>query len=91
MTTPSPSMHLLPDGTVLHDYGEGSCFSCGGNVTTTYDDATGTETALCAHCGGVDYMVAVNDAGEPLQGFIKPSELVDWPHYDFLDPDEIPY
>jgi hypothetical protein len=96
MTTPapSPSMRLLPDGTVLHDYGEGSCFSCGGTVTATHDNATGCETALCTHGGVVEDTVFINDAGDPLQGFMRHGERSAYPlpdPYDFLNSDDIPY
>lgn len=67
-------MRLLPNGTVLHDYGPFSCLSCGGRVTATHDDL-GRESARCAHCGPVEYIAVENDAGELIDGFMTRDEL----------------
>ena len=68
------SKHLLPNGTLQHDFGRSSCLSCGGRVTATYDD-NGLEHANCIVCGDVVYVVFDNDAGTPVQGFMTPAEL----------------
>jgi hypothetical protein len=68
------TMSLQDDGTVLHDYGPGSCFSCGGTVRTVWNDA-GQETARCTACGPVEWVVYASDDGTMLQGFMTPAEL----------------
>lgn len=67
-------MHLLPNGTVQHDYGPFSCLSCGGRITATHDEL-GHEDARCVTCGPVEYVVIDNDAGDPVEGFMRPDEL----------------
>lgn len=83
-------MSLLPDGTVLHDYGAGSCFSCGGTVHATHDHS-GDETAICTRCGPVRYLTVANDAGGHLCGFMTPADFKAWWARDHFDPNDIPF
>ena len=67
-----------------HDYGPGSCLSCGGHAGSAYDDQ-GHETIVCTTCGVLDYVVFTNDAGAPVQGFMSIGELKQlslWPEPD---------
>ncbi len=87
---PEVTMSLLPDGTVLHDYGAGSCFSCGGTVLSVANEQ-GHLHETCATCGVVDYVVFHSDTGEPLQGFMSVAEIRALPVLHD-DPDaEIPF
>ena len=67
------TMTLLIDGTLQRDYGDGSCFSCGGSVLSIVDKAGKLQEA-CFTCGPVEYVEVENDAGAPLQGFISCAE-----------------
>ncbi|RTL28099.1 MAG: hypothetical protein EKK47_16725 [Burkholderiales bacterium] len=84
MQTPA-EMRLLPNGVVQHDYGPFSCLSCGGRVTATHDEI-GREDARCARCGPVEYIAVGNDAGEPVDGFMRPDELHGLPLQPDADP-----
>lgn len=72
------TMSLQDDGTVLHDYGPGSCFSCGGTVHATHDDQRG-EIARCIQCGPVVDVVFHSDTGDPLQGFMSFADVAALP------------
>ena len=88
------TMRLLDGGVVEHDYGLGSCLSCGGAVCSVFSDSTGLENAQCPHCGTVEYVVCLNDTGEPLQGFMTLAErgtLSGWRSPPDIDEADIPY
>jgi hypothetical protein len=68
------TMSLLDDGTVLHDFGPGSCFSCGGTVRMVWSES-GKECARCASCGPVQWVVYHSDDGTIMQGYMTPAEL----------------
>ncbi len=81
---------LLIEGTVCHEYAEGSCLSCGGEVLSIADKA-GKLHEACARCGLVEPAVFFTDTGAPVQGFMSLVELKQLP---FLRDDphaEIPF
>lgn len=81
---------LLIEGTVCHEYPEGSCLSCGGEVLSIADKA-GKPHEACAHCGLVEYVVFHDDMGNPVQGFMSLAEIKALPVLED-DPDaEIPF
>jgi hypothetical protein len=85
MNAPSP---LLTPG---HDYGPGSCLSCGGHAGSAYDDQ-GHETIVCTACGVVEYVVFTDDYGDPVQGFMSTNELQQLSLWEPDDGDEdIPF
>lgn len=87
---PDVTMSLLPDGTVLHDYGEGSCFSCGGTVLSVANEQ-GHLHETCATCGLVEHVVFETDDDRLLQGFMSVAEIKALPVLHD-DPDaEIPF
>lgn len=81
---------LLIEGRVLHDYGDGTCLSCGGNVLAIADKQDEPHDA-CARCGLVEYVVFHDDMGNPVQGFMSLAEIKVLPVLHD-DPDaEIPF
>lgn len=64
---------LLIEGTVRHEYGDGSCLSCGGEVLSIADKV-GKLHEACACCGLVEPAVFFTDTGAPVQGFLSLAE-----------------
>lgn len=65
---------LLIEGTVCHEYPQGSCLSCGGEVLSIADKA-GKLHEACERCGLVEPAVFFTDTGAPVQGFMSRAEL----------------
>lgn len=83
------TMTVLNDGTLQHDYGAGSCLSCGGTVLTLIA-TDGKRHEACACCGPVEYVALLNDAGDPLQGFFSTADFAAYVT-QLSNPDDIPY
>lgn len=68
------TMTWIIEGTVLHEYPDGSCLSCGGEVLSIADKQ-GLLHDACVRCGPVQLVKLTNDAGAPLRGFLSLAEF----------------
>lgn len=77
---------------LLHDYGGGSCLSCGGAVGSWLDAlASPHSVTRCPACGLVEPAVFFSDTGQPVQGFMTPADLAALPGQVDDDGTEIPF
>ncbi len=77
---------------LLHDYGAGSCLSCGGAVGSWLDAlASPHSVTRCPACGLVEPAVFISDSGQPVQGFMTPADLAALPGQVDDDGTEIPF
>lgn len=77
---------------LLHDYGAGSCLSCGGAVGSWLDAlASPHSVTRCLACGLVEPAVFVSDTGQPVQGFMTHGDLAALPGQVDDDGTEIPF
>jgi len=83
-----PKGRFLPNGDVEFDFGPGSCFTCGGTVTTRHEVEPDDERPagvvvlpvdVCVSCGRVDPVVFHRDDGSILQGFMSRAETARLP------------
>ena len=82
-------MNDTPAGRIIHDYGPGSCFSCGGSAhhVLTPDD----EFDTCTHCGRLEYVVFDRDDGAPLQGYMAVRDVNALPTLRDDETQELPF